>query len=105
MKAKALSQFYTKLRYNDEKATLVSIGQVIEGDDDNLRALARNRMVDLMEDGGEMAAKPAKGKAMVGKTEPAPLAGKGEGVQMPAPDGTETLPPVKSAPKGGEGKE
>ena len=120
MKAKALSQFYTKLRYNDDKATLVSIGQVIEGDDDNLRALARNRMVELVEDSGEQtakpaqakaaakpgaAAKPAKGKAVVGKSESAPLAGKGEGVQMPAPEGADPLPPVQTTPEGGERKE
>ena len=125
MKAKALSQFYTKLRYNDDKATLVSIGQVIEGDDDNLRSLARNRMVELVEDSGEptakpaqakaaakpgAAAKPAKGKQVEGKTVSAPLAGTGEGVLLPAegvllpaPEGTETLPPVQSALEGEEG--
>ena len=125
MKAKALSQFYTKLRFNDEKATLVSIGQVIEGDDDNLRALARNRMVELMEGSGEpaakpakakteakaqaaakpgAAAKPAKGKQVEGKTVSEPLAGTGEAVQMPAPEGTEAIPPV-TAPESAEGKE
>lgn len=120
MKAKALSMFRTKLRYDDEKTVLVSIGQVIEGDDDNLRALARNRLVEIVEDGDEpaakpakakatakpgAAAKPAKGKAVPGKTESAPLAGKGQGMQMPAPEGTETLPPVQTAPEDGEGKE
>ena len=147
MKAKALSMFRTKLHYDDEKTVLVTIGQVIEGDDEHLRELARNRLVELVEGGAEPAAKPAtakaatktqatakpgaaakpakakaeaktqaaakpgaaaktaKSKAVVGKTESAPLAGKGEGVQMPAPEGTETLPPVQSAPEGGEGKE
>lgn len=105
MKAKALSMFRAKLRYTDEKTVLVSIGQVIEGDDDNLRALARTRLVELVEDGDEPAAKPAKAKAAPGKAKPAPLAGKGKGVQMPAPKGTETLPPVQTAPEDGEGKE
>lgn len=124
MKAKALSMFRTKLRYDDEKTVLVSIGQVIEGDDDNLRALARNRLVELVEDGDEAAAKPAKakaetktqaaakpgaaakpakGKQVEGKTVSEPLAGTGEAVQMPAPEGTETLPPVQTALEGGEG--
>lgn len=89
MKAKALSQFYTKLRYNDDKAALVSIGQVIEGDDDNLRALARNRLVELVEDGAEPAAKPAKGKQVKGETVSEPLAGTGEAVRTPAPKGKE----------------
>lgn len=120
MKAKALSMFRTKLRYDDEKTVLVTIGQVIEGDEQHLRELARNRLVELVEDDGKAAAakpakakaaakpgaaaKPAKGNDVKGETESAPLAGKGEGVQMPAPEGTETLPPVQSAPEN-EGKQ
>ena len=131
MKAKALSMFRTKLRYDDEKTVLVTIGQVIEGDDEHLRELARNRLVELVEGGAEpaakpakaktetktqaaakpgAAAKPAKGKQVEGKTVSAPLAGTGEGVLLPAegvllpaPEGTETLPPVQTAPEGGEG--
>lgn len=126
MKAKALSMFRTKLRYDDEKTVLVTIGQVIEGDDEHLRELARNRLVELVEGGAEpaakpakakaetktqaaakpgVAAKPAKGKQVEGKTVSEPLAGTGEAVQMPAPEGTETLPPVQAAPKSGKGKE
>lgn len=124
MKAKALSMFRTKLRYDDEKTVLVTIGQVIEGDDEHLRELARNRLVELVEGGAEpeakpakakteaktqaaakpgAAAKPAKGKPVEGKTVSEPLAGTGEAVQMPAPEGTEPLPPVQTAPAGGEG--
>ena len=58
MKAKSLSVFRTKLRSTDASTVLVSIGDVIEGDDEHLRALARNRLVELLEDG--TAAKPAK---------------------------------------------
>ena len=118
MKAKSLSVFRTKLRQVDEGTVLVTIGQIIEGDDEHLRALARNRLVELVEGGAEesakpaqpkatpkpkTAAKPAKGKAVAGKTVSAPLAGKGEAVQMPAPEGTVPLPPVQTAPEGGEG--
>ena len=103
MKAKSLSVFRTKLRQDDLGTVLVTIGQIIEGDDEHLRALARNRLVELVEGGAEENAKPAKGKAVAGKTVSAPLAGKGEAVQMPAPEGTETLPPVQPAPEGGEG--
>lgn len=124
MKAKALSMFRTKLRYDDEKTVLVTIGQVIEGDDEHLRELARNRLVELVDGEAEqaakpskaktetktqaatkpgVAAKPAKRKQVEGKTVSEPLAGTGEAVQMPAPEGTETLPPVQTAPEGGEG--
>lgn len=126
MKAKSLSVFRTKLRIDDEGTVLVTIGQVIEGDEEHLRNLARNRLVELIEDGGGSsakpakakadpkakpaakpgaAAKPAKGKKVEGKIASEPLAGTGEAVQMPAPEGTETLPPVQHAPEGGEGSE
>lgn len=126
MKAKSLSVFRTKLHSSDEGTVLITIGQIIEGDDEHLRALARNRLVELIEDGAEASAKPAKAKAdaktkaaakpgaaakpanakqVEGKTVSEPLAGTGEAVQMPAPEGTETLPPVQVAPKGGEGSE
>ena len=117
MKAKSLSVFRTKLRQDDPGTVLVNIGDVIEGDDEHLRSLARNRLVELVEDGTEtsakpvkpkaetkpkaeakpgVAAKPVKPKAVEGKTVSAPLAGKGEAIQMPSPEGAETLPPVQS---------
>ena len=49
MKAKALSVFRTKLRL-DKEVELVVIGQVIEGDDDHMRDLARNHLVELLDD-------------------------------------------------------
>ena len=63
MKAKSLSVFRTKLRQADEGTVLVQLGDVIEGDEDHLRALARNRLVDLMEDDTEKSVKAAKPKA------------------------------------------
>lgn len=105
MKAKSLSVFRTKLYIADEGTVLVTIGQIIEGDEEHLRNLARNRLVEIIEDGAESTAKPAKAKEVEGKTVSAPLAGTGEAVQMPAPEGTETLPPVQHAPEGGEGSE
>lgn len=84
MKAKALSMFRTKLRHDDEGTVLVTIGQVIEGDDEHLRELARNRLVELVEDSDELAGKPdaadkpAKGKAMTGKAGSAPEGGEGK---------------------------
>lgn len=120
MKAKSLSVFRTKLRIDDEGTVLVTIGQVIEGDEEHLRNLARNRLVEIIEDGAEASAKPAKakvgikakstakpakGKKVEGEIVSEPLAGTGEAVQMPAPEGTETLPPVQHAPEGGEGSE
>lgn len=124
MKAKSLSVFRTKLRRNDPGTVLVAIGQIIEGDDEHLRALARNRLVVLLDDGAAGNAKAAKPKAeakpkakdkadakpgpaakdVPGKTVSAPLAGTGEGVQLPAPDGGADLPPVETTPAG-EGSE
>lgn len=49
MKAKSLSVFRTKLRLSDDGTELVTIGQEIEGDEDHLRALARNGLVELLE--------------------------------------------------------
>ena len=126
MKAKSLSVFRTKLRQEDSSTVLVNIGDVIEVDDEHLRALARNRLVEIVEDGAEKnaktakpkaetkpkaeakpgaAAKTAKAKEVEGKTVSDPLAGKGEGIQMPPAGGSESLPPVQSAPEGGEGNE
>lgn len=132
MKAKSLSVFRTKLRHTDEGTILVSIGDVIEGDDEHITALARNRLVELVDGDTEKsvkaatpkgepkpasAAKPAKPKGVQvkGKAVAAPLAGKSKGVQMPPVDGDAILPPVQSspagtsetpgAPKGEEGKE
>ncbi len=88
MKAKSLSVFRTKLRLNDPGTVLVNIGDVIEGDDDHLRALARSKLVVLLEGGTK-----AKGKTISD-----PLAGTGEGVLTPLPDGSPQLPPeVKKA--------
>ena len=124
MKAKSLSVFRTKLRQDDPGTVLVNIGDVIEGDDEHLRSLARNRLVELVEDCTDSSAKPAKAKAetksnaaarpgavakpakakaVEGKTVSEPSAGKGDGIQMPPVDGSASLPPVQSAPKGGEG--
>ena len=55
MKAKSISVFRTKLRIADEKTVLVNIGDVIEGDDHHLRALARSRLVELLEEDVEAA--------------------------------------------------
>ena len=63
MKAKSLSVFRTKLRQDDPATVLVNIGDVIEGDDEHLRSLARNRLVELVEDGADNSAKTAKPKA------------------------------------------
>lgn len=49
MKAKSLSVFRTKLRKDDPAAVLVNIGDTIEGDDEHLRSLARNGLVELIE--------------------------------------------------------
>ena len=57
MKAISLSVFRTKLHLADEGTILVGLGQVIEGDEEHLRALARNRLVELMEE-QEPAAPP-----------------------------------------------
>ena len=102
MKAKALSMFRTKLRYEDEKTVLVTIGQVIEGDEQHLRDLARNRLVELVEDGNEPAAKPAKAKAEA----KAKTAAKPGAAAKPAKaeSAAETPSPV-TAPEDGEGKE
>jgi len=56
MKAKSLSVFHTRLTFGDARTTLVNIGDVIEGDDDHLRALARNRLVELLDDDVDGAA-------------------------------------------------
>lgn len=63
MKAKSLSVFRTKLRQDDEGTVLVTTGQIIEGDDEHIRALARNRLVQLVDDGAENSAKATKAKA------------------------------------------
>lgn len=113
MKAKSLSVFRTKLRITDEGTVLVTIGQIIEGDEEHLRNLARNRLVELIEDNGESSAKPAKAKADP-KAKPAakpgaaakpakakPESGQGELAQENAEGGTEP----QAAPEGEEGKE
>ena len=129
MKARSLSTFRTKLRQDDEKTVLVNIGDVIEADAEHLRALARNRLVEIID--GDEQDKPAKIKAepkseskpkggakpgpvakatkpkgarVSGRTVSAPAAGKGEGVLMPPAGGGESLPPVKNA-EGGDGAE
>ena len=69
MKAKSLSTFRTKIRHDDPCTVLVNIGDVIDGDEDHLRDLARNRLVELVDEGDEFAdtekktaAKTPKGK-------------------------------------------
>jgi hypothetical protein len=84
MKAKSLSVFRTKFRSSDEKTVLVKIGDVIEGDEEHLRALARNRLVELLEGGAAV-----KGAADAGG--PAPTQGDAGGE-------------AKSEPNNGKGK-
>ena len=109
MKAKSLSVFRTKLRHSDEGTVLVTVGQVIEGDDDHLRALARNRLVEIVEDGAETSAKPAKAKAEP-KTKAAAKPGaaakpaKAKAVE-PKPENAEGGVYPQGAPEGGEGSE
>lgn len=109
MKAKSLSVFRTKLRQDDSSTVLVSIGDVIEGDEDHLRALARNRLVEIIDDGTEKNAKAAKPKA-----EPKPKTNAKPGVaakaakpkaENPAPEKTEGNVESQDAPKDGEGEE
>ena len=96
MKARALALFRTKLRHNDPKATLVVEGQIIEGDAEHLRAVARNGLVEIIEDGKQPTKQPdakddgkgKKGKAAA-KSDAAPKQpdakddGKGEGDDEP----------------------
>lgn len=63
MKAKSLSVFRTKLQRDAPDTVLVNIGDVIEGDDEHIQALARNRLVELLEGGTEKSATPTKPKA------------------------------------------
>lgn len=109
MKAKSLSVFRTKLRHTDEGTVLVTIGQEIEGDDEHLRALARNRLVELIEDGAEASAKPAKAK-----TDPKAKAAAKPGAaakpakakaEEPAQENAEGGAESQGAPEGGEGGE
>lgn len=86
MKAKSLSVFRTKLRQADEGTVLVQLGDVIEGDEDHLRALARNRLVDLMEDDTEKSVKAAKPKAEA-KPGPAAKAAKPKAENTQPPQG------------------
>ena len=58
MKAKALSTFRTKLRLSDSGVVLVGFGQIIEADEEHLRALARNRLVELIGEGDEDEPQP-----------------------------------------------
>ena len=109
MKAKSLSVFRTKLRLDDPGTVLVNIGDVIEGDDDHLRALARNRLVELVEDGAEVNAKPAKAKAepkpkVAAKPGAAAKPAKAKAVE-PQQESTEGAAETKKAPEGGEGSE
>lgn len=50
MKAKSLSVFRTKLHRTDEGTVLIAAGQIIDGDEEHMRALARNRLVVLLEE-------------------------------------------------------
>ena len=53
MKAMSLGMFRTKLRPDDEGTVLVNIGDVIEGDADQLRALSRNQLVRILDQDAE----------------------------------------------------
>ena len=117
MKAKSLSVFRTKLRHDAPGTVLVTIGQIIEGDDEHLRALARNRLVELVEDDAEKSAKAAKPKAEAkakAEAKPGPAAkqqkpkaeakaesGQGEPEQASADESAAT----QGAPEAGEGSE
>ena len=50
MKAKSLSVFRTKLHRTDQGTVLIAIGQIIDGDEEHIRALARNRLVELLDE-------------------------------------------------------
>lgn len=50
MKAKSLSTFRTKLHPTDDNTVLVNYGDIIEGDSEHLRALARNRLIQILDD-------------------------------------------------------
>ena len=109
MKAKSLSVFRTKLRQDDPGTVLVNIGDVIEGDDEHLRSLARNRLVELVEDGTETSAKPVKPKA---ETKPKAEAKPGVAAkpvkakaEEPAQENAEGGAEPQGAPEGGEGGE
>ena len=53
MKAKSLSVFHTRLRRDDPGRVLVNIDQIIESDEEHLRALERNGLVEIIEDDAE----------------------------------------------------
>jgi hypothetical protein len=108
MKAKALATFRMGQK-------LIRVGDIFEANEEYVRALARNRLADPAAEGSAKQsakpakpAKPAKAKAkpkgddkaeqVPGQTVSAPLAGTGEGVQLPPPEGGENLPPVATAP-------
>lgn len=109
MKAKSLSVFRTKLRHDDAETVLVVEGQIIEGDADHLRALARNRLVEIVEDGAETSAKPAKAKAdakakAAAKPGAAAKPAKAK-ADEPNPENAEGESTTQDAPEGGEGSE
>lgn len=56
LKAKSLSTFRTKLDHSSEMTKLVNPGDIIEGDEEHLRALARNRLVEILDDDTDKAA-------------------------------------------------
>lgn len=109
MKAKSLSTFRTKLHLSDPGTVMVNTGQIIEGDEEHLRSLARNRLVELIEDGAETGAKPAKAKV-----EPKTKAAAKPGAAAKPAKAKEDEPKPESAgggveaqgaPEGGEGSE
>lgn len=48
MKAKSLSVFQTRLCRNAPGVVLVNMGDVVEGDDEHIRTLARNGLVEIV---------------------------------------------------------
>jgi hypothetical protein len=107
MKARALATYLMGQK-------LIRRGDIFEAEDDYVEAMIRNRMAKHVEDGAEGGAprkrKAKAGRPVPGKTVDEPLAGTGEAVQLPPPEGDEPLPPVETPPadkeatKDGKGK-
>lgn len=105
MKARSLSVFRTKLHRDDPGTVLVNIGDVIAGDDDHLRALARNRLVELLEGETPHVGGDTKSESVApsGKAEPKAKA-KPRPATKPAKPVTIKKPKPVSKPEG-EAKE
>lgn len=84
MKAKALSMFRTQLRDGDTDTVLVHFGDIIDCGEERLRDLARNRLVELIEEDEPAAKKTAATKTDPAKSEKAKTGNDAKAAAKPA---------------------